>query len=178
MISRFPTRGVAAMLALSTPAAACAQPADSATEDAAAGQAALALSEDDSAAAFTAAGFTFENGVWGGCGDPGTASYVPGAIETVADLNGDGNPEAVIVESSGYCFGAAGQGYSLVSKGSNGWTLLDSGQGMAVFLETTGEGGWPDLMVGGPGFCFPVLRWDGAQYVQYRFEYDDKPCVP
>jgi hypothetical protein len=37
-------------------------------------------------------------------------------------------------------------------------------------------GGWPDISVGGPGFCFPVMRWNGRAYVRRRMEYDGKPC--
>src|SRR5690242_21376232 len=67
--------------------------------------------EIDDAAAFKAAGFKLVNGSWQACDDPGSASYVPGQIEQVADLNGDGAPEALITESSAACFGAAGMGY-------------------------------------------------------------------
>lgn len=133
--------------------------------------------EIDDAAAFKAAGFKLTGGSWQACGDPGTESYVSGQIEQVADLNGDGAPEAVITESSAACFGAAGMGYYLVSSDKAGkWRLVDSGEGIATFLATKGVGGWPDLEVGGPGFCFPVLRWDGKAYQPNRREYEGKPC--
>jgi hypothetical protein len=44
------------------------------------------------------------------------------------------------------------------------------------FLATRGKDGWPDLEVGGPGFCFPVQRWNGRAYAQHRMEYEGKPC--
>lgn len=128
-------------------------------------------------AAFKAAGFKLADGDWRACDDPGTASYVPGQIEQIADLNGDGAPEAVITESSAFCFGAAGMGYYLVSSDAAGkWRLIDSGEGIATFLKTKGAGNWPDLEVGGPGFCFPVLRWNGTAYEPNRREYEGKPC--
>jgi hypothetical protein len=139
----------------------------------------LQLSAADEAAAFRAAGFTLYGRQWSACGDPGTAGYTPGAIEQVADLNGDGRPEAVLSEGSSYCFGAHGTGYSLVSKRGDGkWALIDEGQGIPSFLTTRGAANWPDMQVGGPGFCFPVMRWDGREYVPNRFEYEGKRCTP
>lgn len=141
------------------------------------------LSRADEAAAFRAAGFTRTAGQWQACGDPGTASYTPGSIETVRDINGDARPDAVITESSVFCFGRAETGYSVVSKQANGsWRRITGGSGIAKFLPKTSKsrstGGWPDLEIGGPGFCFPVARWNGREYVQHRFQYEGKPCRP
>ncbi len=139
---------------------------------------ALDLSAADHDAAFAAAGFHRVNGQWrSGCEDPGTPSYSPGTLDKVADLNGDGLAEAVIVEGGTYCYGMAGQGYFLVGKqAGGGWKLIDSGIGFANFLASKGTGGWPDIEVGGPGFCFPVLRWNGSEYALHRKEYEGKPC--
>lgn len=129
------------------------------------------------AAAFRAGGFVLQRGKWRGCDDPGTAAYLPGTIEQVRDLNGDGLPEAVISEGSAYCFGAAGAGYSLVSRQRDGrWILIDRGEGMIRFLATRGKATWPDMAVGGPGFCHSVMRWNGRAYAFHRREYEGKPC--
>jgi hypothetical protein len=140
----------------------------------------LTLTDPQRAAAFTAAGFHREKDGWHACGDPGDAgSYTPGSIDEIADLDGDDRPEAVISEGSGYCFGNTGVGYYLVSlQAGGGWKLIDSGAGVPEFLETNGKDGWPDLEVGGPGFCFPVLRWNGTEYAQNRLEYEGKACRP
>jgi hypothetical protein len=136
-----------------------------------------ALSAADEAAAFRAAGFTRVEGQWRGCEDPGTASYAPGTIEQVADLNGDGRPEAIISESSSFCYGMQGAGYALVSKQSTGgWRLITGGSGIPHALETRGVGGWPDLEIGGPGFCFAVERWNGSEYELNRHQYEGKAC--
>jgi hypothetical protein len=45
-------------------------------------------------------------------------------------------------------------------------------------LKTKGKDGWPDISVGGPGFCFPVQRWNGKAYELNRFEYEGKRCKP
>ena len=139
----------------------------------------LTLTDAERTAAFTAAGFHRAAGGWRACDDPDTASYVPGSIDEARDLDGDGQPEAVITEGSTVCFGAAGVGYYLVSRQGDGtWKLIDSGQGVPEFLETEGAAGWPDLEVGGPGLCFPVLRWNGTHYAPNRFEYEGKICRP
>lgn len=139
----------------------------------------LKLTPADTAAAFRAAGFTRAGGQWKACGDPGTTSYSPGAIEQVADLNGDGRPEAIVTEGGTYCFGMTGQGYTLVSKQANGtWKRMTGGTGMVSVLATRGAGGWPDLEIGGPGFCFPVERWNGRAYALHRHQYQGKPCRP
>lgn len=146
---------------------------------AAAAMAQVALPPADRDAAFKAAGFAKRGGEWRGCDDPGTAGYMPGRIEQVEDVNGDGQPEAVIAEDSSFCHGAAGTGYVLVSKqGPGSWRRITAGSGMISFLKTKGVGGWPDIQIGGPGFCFPVERWNGREYVQVRFEYEGKRCTP
>jgi hypothetical protein len=137
------------------------------------------LSPPEQAAAFRAAGFKQVRGTWQACGDPGTASYQPGQIDSVADLNGDGRPEAMISEGSLFCFGNTGTGYAIVSRQADGsWKLITSGPGIAAPLATRGAGGWPDLEIGGPGFCFAVERWNGREYAINRFEYEGKTCKP
>lgn len=137
------------------------------------------LSAADQTAAFRAAGFKLDRGKWKACGDPGTATYSPGAIESVADRNGDGLPDAVITEGGTYCFGMTGAGYALVSKQANGkWRLMSGGTGLLAFLPSRGAERWPDLEIGGPGFCFPVQRWNGRAYVLNRHEYEGKRCRP
>jgi hypothetical protein len=137
------------------------------------------LSSADEAAAFAAAGFKRVDGQWRACEDPGTPGYTPGAIEQVADLNGDGRPEAIVTEGSVFCFGSTEVGYALVSKQADGrWTLVTGGPGIPSVLDSKGAGGWPDLEIGGPGFCFPVERWNGREYALLRHQYEGKPCKP
>ena len=136
-------------------------------------------SEEDTAAIFEAAGFRHESDEWHACGDPSTDSYTPGWIEKVGDLNGDGRPEAIVMEGSLFCFGSTEVGYTIVSRQADGaWTQIASGPGSPSPLATKGEGGWPDLEIGGPGFCFPVERWNGSEYALDRFEYEGKACKP
>lgn len=137
------------------------------------------LAPAEQAAAFSAAGFTRVDGQWRACEDPGTASYTQGTIEQVADLNGDGHPEAIITEHSGFCYGMQGSGYMLVSQQPDrSWKLVTSGSGVLTPLQTRGAGGWPDLEIGGPGFCFAIERWNGTEYRWNRWEYEGKACKP
>jgi hypothetical protein len=156
-------------------------PAPTAQPQAAAGASATKLSPGDEAAAFKAAGFTRRGNTWRStdCGDPGTASHTPGAIDKVVDLNGDGRPEVIITEGGAYCYGNTGGGYFVVTQLANGgWKRVTNGTGIAEFLKTKGADGWPDLLIGGPGFCFPVERWNGREYKLQRWEYDGKACKP
>jgi hypothetical protein len=138
--------------------------------------AAAQLSPIDEAAAFRAAGFRFKAGQWHACDDP-TPPYAPGVVREVRDLNGDGLPEAVLTEGSAYCYGNAGVSYSLVSKQADGsWRLVTTDTGIATFLPTRGAEGWPDIEVGGPGACFPVMRWNGRAYLLQRHQFQGKPC--
>lgn len=126
---------------------------------------------------FKAAEFEFSEGVWRKCGDPGTVSYEPGAIMERGDFNGDGLTDALVTEGGTYCFGMAGNGYTLVSRKQDGtWSILDERIGIPEFLASKGSDGWPDIEVGGPGFCFPVIRWNGKEYELNRTEYEGAPC--
>jgi len=131
------------------------------------------------AAIFKAASFAQHGGQWktANCEGLESVSYSPGAIETYRDLNGDGRPEAVVTEGGAICYGNTGQYFWLLTKQANGsWKRMVDQLGMPEFLRNRGVDGWPDIRVGGPGFCFPVLRWNGRAYVQQRFEYEGKPC--
>ena len=95
----------------------------------------------------------------------------------LGEITPSGQPEAIITEGGTYCFGHSGAGYTLLSKQADGkWKVLSKGTGMLTVLSTKGKNGWPDLEIGGPGFCFPVVRWDGKQYKHHREQYEGKPC--
>ena len=133
------------------------------------------LDPADQAAAFKAAGFKQQGSTWRNCEDRSAS----GSIERVGDFNGDGFPDAVLVEGGTACYGMTAQAFWLVSKRADGnWKLMAGGPGIAEFLKTKGVDGWPDLSIGGPGFCFPVERWNGREYKLQRHEYEGKPCKP
>lgn len=136
------------------------------------GAAGSGLSPQDQAAAFKAAGFKARGKHWvAQCGE--------GSVQEVRDLNGDGQPEALITDESTECYGMTGAGYHLVSRQPNGgWRLMAQGPGIVNVLKTQGAGHWPDLEIGGPGTCFPVLRWNGRAYALHRHENQGRRCKP
>lgn len=134
----------------------------------------------EEAAIFHAAGFRKVGAAWhSDCKDAGSASYQAGAIETYRDINQDRRPDAVITEGSTTCYGDTGTRFWLLSKRSDGaWRVMISEVGVPEFYKNKGRGGWPNLSVGGPGFCFPVYRWNGRAYELYTFEYQGTRCKP
>ena len=136
---------------------------------------------DEQAAIFKAAGFTQIASAWksGNCDGAESESYSPGTIDTLRDLNGDGRPEAIVTEGGAICYGMTGTHFWLLSKQAAGsWKLIHEETAMPEFLQAKGAGGWPDISMGGPGFCFPVWRWNGSAYQLNRFEYEGKSCKP
>jgi len=134
------------------------------------------LSPTDEDAAFQTAGYKFIDEQWiSDCYDPDMPSSSPGTIELVRDLNGDGSPEAVIIDSGTSCHGNTGVGFSIVSEQTNGvWKLILSKSGIPRLLETNGVHGWPDIEIGGPGFCHGVWQWEGTNYM-YKCSHEEKP---
>ena len=134
--------------------------------------AATAVPPVEQAAIFKAAGATRRGAKWMMCADEPRAEGA--TIELYRDLNGDGRPEAIVSEGGTFCYGASEAGYAVLSKQANGsWRKLTSGAGVAEPLKTKGAGGYPDLSIGGPGFCFPVLRWNGKDYAFLRWKAEE-----
>jgi len=135
------------------------------------------LSVAERTAIFKAADAKLVRGKWIICTEDPQAEGA--TIDEVRDLNGDGRPEAVVSEGGSFCYGAAETGFTLLSKQADGsWHKIINDAGIPEFLTTKGVGGWPDISVGGPGFCFPVQRWNGKAYVPHRFAYEGKACRP
>jgi hypothetical protein len=83
----------------------------------------------------------------------------------ITDMNKDGNEEVFIVMQSSALFGNKEQDFMLYIKNNKGNFVKDpdlSG-GIAMIL-TSKNSGYPDIAVGGPGFDFPICRWDGKKY--------------
>jgi len=137
----------------------------------------MTLTNAEQSAVFKAAGAVQRKGMWVICrDDPNTSGAV---IEMVRDINGDGRLEALVTEDGTLCNGFAGTGFQLLSKQTDGrWRVMTGGSGIPQFLKTRGADRWPDISIGGPGFCFPVMRWNGNEYKLNRFEYEGKRCKP
>lgn len=120
-------------------------------------------------AIFKAAGFKQQGDAWRRCEEETPmASSQPGSIELV-DLNGDGKPEAVVTESSLFCYGAIEGLVVVLTKGDEGgWRKILDDTGMHLVKDTK-HGGWLDVEVGGPGLQKqPVYHWNGKTYVKSK----------
>ena len=134
--------------------------------------AALAVtpSRSERAAIFKAAGFVPTTGQYLMCD-----KQTPLGLE-VRDINGDGRLDAIVIDGGLECYGSTEAGFVLLTHSAMGkWTTLHSSPGIPHFLKTRANG-WPELEVGGPGFCFPVLRWTGKTFANHRQQYEGKPC--
>ena len=100
--------------------------------------------------------------------DDGCPPLQPGSGDVqinTEDLNGDQHPEVFVSLGSVCMFGSAGTGVYLLTRDDAGhWKSHNLGAGVYVVQETRHQG-YADVMIGGPGFCQPVLRWDGSTYV-------------
>lgn len=136
------------------------------------------IPEIEREAIFRAAGYDEREGQWKACDGNGDVfldeEWIAGGA--VRDLNGDGLPEVIVGDGGTFCHGMTGQGYVILTPAAGGWRVIHSNSGIPSFLETRGADGWPDIEVGGPGFCFPVLRWTGTEYALHRQQYEGQPC--
>lgn len=81
------------------------------------------------------------------------------------DLNADGKEEICIVFGNTFTSGEAGSSVLLLVADKAGQYQLNLGfPGVLPDVLSTKNLGYPDLLIGGPGFTFPVYQWNGKQY--------------
>ena len=133
------------------------------------GQASGSLPEADQKAVYAAmdlaaspdgAGFMFK--------DMGCPAFVFDDV-TAKDLNGDGQPEVILLGGNTCTSGGNGSSLWLLTKSADGaWqTHLGFTAGAYTLLAETSQG-FPDIRVGGMGWCEGVWRWDGKTYQHLR----------
>ena len=84
------------------------------------------------------------------------------------DMNKDGKEEIFVGLGSTALFGDIGQTFFIFIK--QGTTYVQHGEisgGLPVVLTSTNLG-YNDILIGGPGFEYPVLRWNGSKYALHR----------
>lgn len=85
------------------------------------------------------------------------------------DLNKDGKEEIVIVFGNTYTSGHTGSSILLFIKNSAGTYQSNFGfPGSTPYALAIASKGFPDLVIGGPGFEFPIWRWNGRAYAYNR----------
>ena len=87
------------------------------------------------------------------------------------DLSGDG-VEEILVEFGNTCTsgGAGGSLAIFTGRGSGSLQPVLMLPGLLGEVLESRTGGWSDLQIGGPGFCFPVWTWSGTEYRHDRNE--------
>jgi hypothetical protein len=140
---------------------------------------AASLTAAERNALFRSAGFVQRGGEWKGCDGGSDASIDDESVNggAIQDLNGDGRPEVIVTDQGTACYGMTGTGFHILTAGANGWRVFWSSPGIPTILPARGAGGWPNIEVGGPGFCMPVYGWDGRAYdIRFFNEYDKGAC--
>lgn len=85
------------------------------------------------------------------------------------DLNKDGSEEIFLVFGNSYTSGNTGSSVVVYIKNAAGNFTSHLGfPGTTPDILSTVNMGYPDLMIGGPGFEFPILRWNGKTYYNFR----------
>ena len=81
------------------------------------------------------------------------------------DLNGDGREDLFVGLGSAAMFGNTGENFQLFLADPAGKYLAqpDIGGGRPLIMNTKSLG-YPDIVIGGPGFEFPLYRWNGRKY--------------
>jgi hypothetical protein len=94
-----------------------------------------------------------------------SCSQPAGATVSFSDWNHDGKTEVLILFGNDCTSGMAGSSAVLLIRGPKGGYSTNLGfPAGAVDTLPTRNLGYPDLLIGGPGFCFPVWRWNGKEY--------------
>lgn len=101
--------------------------------------------------------------------DKDSKEYPFGAFVFPTDMNKDGKEEIFVFYGNGYTSGNTGSSIVVFIKNAAGAYMPHLGfPGTSPDILTTTNLGYPDLLIGGPGFEFPVLRWNGKTYNNHR----------
>jgi len=82
----------------------------------------------------------------------------------VTDLNNDKTPEVIVIGGNTCSSGVTGSSIWLFIKNKGVYqpNLGFPAAGYKVMKQLSK--GYPNLLVGGAGFCFAIWQWDGAKY--------------
>lgn len=101
--------------------------------------------------------------------DKDSKDYPFGVTVYPTDLNKDGKEEIFVLFGNSFTSGATGSSIVLFIKNPAGGYSENLGfPGTAPDVLATTSKGYPDLLIGGPGFEFPVWRWNGKTYSHFR----------
>jgi hypothetical protein len=87
----------------------------------------------------------------------------------IEDLNQDSIEEILIIWGNLHTSGMTGSDVTLFIKDKSGNYQKNLGfEGAGIDILKTKNLGFPDLLIAGRGFCFPVWRWNGRSYQYHR----------
>ena len=85
------------------------------------------------------------------------------------DVNKDGQEEIFITFGNSYTSGGTGSSVLVFIKNTAGKYIQHLGfPGTTPDALAVSNKGYPDLLIGGPGFEFPIWKWNGTSYVFSR----------
>jgi hypothetical protein len=103
----------------------------------------------------------------------GGEEYPFGVMVFPTDMNKDSLEEIFISFGNGFTSGNTGSSVSLFIKNDKKTYKDNLGfPGMLPDALTTSNQGYLDILIGGPGFEFPVWRWNGKTYAHHRMVKD------
>ncbi|WP_051189707.1 hypothetical protein [Daejeonella oryzae] len=100
--------------------------------------------------------------------DKESMEYAFSAQSFITDMNKDGNEEIFIIYGNSYTSGMTGISAMLFIKDASGSYQNHLGFPAMISVLPDSNLGYPDLIIGGPGFEFPVWRWNGKHYAFYN----------
>lgn len=107
--------------------------------------------------------------------DKDSKDYSFGATVMPTDMNKDGKEEIFIIYGNSFTSGNTGSSVVLFIKNTSGLYEMNLGfPGMTPDILTTTSKGYPDILVGGPGLEYPVLRWNGKVYDNHKSVRDSE----
>ncbi|KAA2239917.1 hypothetical protein F0L74_27410 [Chitinophaga agrisoli] len=107
--------------------------------------------------------------------DKDSKEYPFNAMVYPADMNKDGKEEIFVVFGNTFTSGNTGSSVVLfIRNGAGTYTEHLGFPGMAPDVLATVSKGYPDLLIGGPGFEYPVWRWDGKTYNSFKSVKDSE----
>lgn len=85
----------------------------------------------------------------------------------VMDLNNDGIEEVFVHWGNFYTSGNVGTNVTLLIKKGNSYDVNFGFGGIAHMINQYTMS-YPDIMIGGPGYDYPIWRWNGNKYLFYK----------
>ncbi len=108
-------------------------------------------------------------------GDKESAEFPFDVSVFPTDLNKDGKEELFLIFGNTFTSGNTGSNAVAYIRDKTGKYIANLGFPAATpEALTTSNLGYPDLLITGPGFEFPVWRWNGKEYAFYRKQKVDE----